>query len=138
MWNCCCCVSQSLIRLIQTVNSLFLLPFDSSLLLVYGGVRILLPECHAVLQLLSQSDCRPAEKNSQQKPVSCFTLPLFPQRRWHASMGRHSHYTDSAEYGCHPQTFPGNQLFSTELVLVTNWAVGEGLDEHSHALLTDL
>ena len=37
---------------------------------VWGGVRSLLPECHAVLQLLSQSDGRPAEENPQQKPVS--------------------------------------------------------------------
>ncbi|TMS19497.1 Endothelin-converting enzyme 1 [Larimichthys crocea] len=36
---------------------------------VRGGVRLLLPKRYAVLQLLSQSDCRPAEENSQQKPV---------------------------------------------------------------------
>lgn len=31
-----------------------------------------------------------------------------------------SHYTDSAEYCCHPQMFPGNELLSAELILVSN------------------
>lgn len=42
------------------------------------GVRPLLPECYAVLQLLRQSDCRPAEETSQPKPVSSSVLTLFP------------------------------------------------------------
>lgn len=47
-------------------------------LLVRGGVTTLLPECHAVLQLLGQSDCGPAEENTLQKPVSCFHMPTTP------------------------------------------------------------
>lgn len=42
---------------------------------VRGGVGSLLPKRHAVLQLLSPSDSRPAEEASLQKPVSCVSLP---------------------------------------------------------------
>lgn len=50
-------------------------------LLVWGGVRTLLPKCHAVLQLLSQSDRGPAEENTLQKPVSCSLMPTTPLAR---------------------------------------------------------
>lgn len=84
-------------------------------LLVRGGVTTLLPECHAVLQLLGQSDCGPTEENTLQKPVSCSHTPTTLLaggggggggcKLWQNTF----HYPDPAEY-CHPQMFPGNNL----------------------------
>ena len=52
---------------------------------VWGGIRSLLPKRHAVLQLLGQSDCGPAEENSQQKPVSRSLIPTSPLSREEAA-----------------------------------------------------
>lgn len=93
---------------------------------VWGGVWPVFPKCHAVLQLLCQSDCGPAEENPQQRPVSVYnpalTLLLLasPERRSNALTGTNSH-SDFKEYCWHPETFPGNQYPSAELILFSHY-----------------
>lgn len=66
----------------STISHISVFPlnwFLSFFFLVWSGVRLLLPKCNAVLQLLSQGHCRPAKENSIQKSVSCF---LFPEQNF--------------------------------------------------------
>lgn len=72
-----------------TLGYISLLSWLPSPLPVWGGVGSLLPKRHAVLQLLSPSDRRPAEEASLQKPVSCVSL-----------VSRQEHSPDSAEQRC--------------------------------------
>lgn len=114
--SCLHCLCVNLFRLLTWFPSLS----------VWGGVWPVFPKCHAVLQLLCQSDCGPAEENPQQRPVSVYnpalTLLLLasPERRSNALTGTNSH-SDFKEYCWHPETFPGNQYPSAELILFSHY-----------------
>lgn len=49
-----------------------------------------------------------------------FIVAYLHLEKEHDLMGTPSHCTDSTKYCCHPQMFPGNQLLSTEPILVFN------------------
>lgn len=84
---------------------------------VWGGVWPVFPKCHAVLQLLCQSDCGPAKENPKQRSVS-------------ARLSKEVKFSDSYKFPfcwlcriVHPETFPGNQFPSAELIFFSYYIV---------------
>lgn len=105
--SCLHCLCVNLFRLLTWFPSLS----------VWGGVWPVFPKCHAVLQLLCQSDCGPAKENPKQRSVS-------------ARLSKEVKFSDSYKFPfcwlcriVHPETFPGNQFPSAELIFFSYYIV---------------